>query len=640
MSENKETFGSIIRDEDQTDKKNSVKVYIPKENKETEDNLFKSLTELLNGGKEHVTVERLAFESNPDDYLTIYSGLYQRRMRLIPDDIKKRIAIQDSLVSAIIGARQSHISSHGRPQPDRFSSGFKLELKQGMADSLTTEEQEELQQIITEMEKRLLNCGKKTTYERGDLMTFSDFLSIQTRNALVFGKIATEIVYTRRVSGSEIIKEFHSFRPIDAGTIYPVPKIEREDKNLDAIRERGLKELARINDTTIDPELFRANKYSWVQVIGDRPRAAFTPEECLVKNFYPVSDVELHGFPVAPIDTIISDITMHLNITTHNKLYFQNGRAARGMMVVKSSNVNQKTVNNLERHFRASINNAANSWRTPIVTMDEESDVQWVSLDPGHRDMEFQFLSDSNARVILSGFHMSPDEIPGYGHLSRGTNQQTVSESNNEYKLTAARDVGIRPLLAKFQDFVIQGILPMMDKSFPLKGARIQNRRVSEFITFRFVGLESSSFDKETEQMIARMDLDLSMNEILEKTEKNPLPVELGGDFIFNPRYQAVLDKYVKVGVILEKVFKIPGASADPQYDYVRDEFYFKNKEMLTMQASQTPPGQTLPSAASEEAQDAQQVIAQLEQELKVNPPENTEKLQGLLTALSKSLKR
>ncbi len=639
--ENPLTFGEIMLPKPED--KRSVKFHTPSK-ADGDTTLFKSLTDLLNGGeKENSTVERLAFQANPNDYISVFSGLYQQRTRLIPDEIKKRISIQDSLVSAILAARQNQMSSFGRPQPDRFSSGFKIELKQGISDSLTEEETELLTKKISELEKRLMNCGKKTQYTRSELMTFSDFLAVQTRNALVFGKVATEIVYDRELKDGFVVKKFHSFRPIDAGTIYPVPKIDSKNPQLTTVRDQGLAELEKYNDTHIDPELFRANKYAWVQVIDNRPREAFTETECVVKNFYPVSDIELHGFPVAPIDTVISDITMHLNITTHNKLYFQNGRASRGIMVIKSSNVNQKTIAGIEKHFRASINNASNSWRTPVITMDEESEVEWLSLDPGHRDMEFQFLSDSNSRVILSAFQMSPDEIPGYGHLSRGTNQQTLSESNNEYKLTAARDVGIRPLISKFQDLVIQGILPFMDDAFPLEGQRLQTRKLSEFITFRFVGLESSSYDKETEQLNSRIDLDMSMNDILEKSEKENVPDQLGGNFIFNSRFQAVLDKYVKVGVILESVFGMPGAAQDPQYDYVRDEFWFRNREFMQAQAqaqmaAQQPQQIQDGQPEQESASDAREALRQLHSELKGKNSSDTSKLEELLSKLNKAL--
>jgi hypothetical protein len=51
--------------------------------------------------------------------------------------------------------------------------------------------------------------------------------------------------------------------------------------------------------------------------------------------------------------------------------------------------------------------------------------------------MEFQYLSDMNARVILSAFQMSPEELPGYGYLSAARTIRRCRESNNEYKLEA-----------------------------------------------------------------------------------------------------------------------------------------------------------------------------------------------------------
>jgi len=39
-----------------------------------------------------------------------------------------------------------------------------------------------------------------------------------------------------------------------------------------------------------------------------------------------------------------------------------------------------------------------------------------------------------------------------------------VHNSNNEYKLEAHRDVGIRPLVAQFEDFVNGCLFPLMDE--------------------------------------------------------------------------------------------------------------------------------------------------------------------------------
>jgi hypothetical protein len=81
-----------------------------------------------------------------------------------------------------------------------------------------------------------------------------------------------------------------------------------------------------------------------VQVIDNKPVQAFTSKECLVHNFYPVTHVELDGYPLTPLDTIISAVTTHINITTHNKLYFQTGRATRGMLVIQSDDMDEGVI--------------------------------------------------------------------------------------------------------------------------------------------------------------------------------------------------------------------------------------------------------------------------------------------------------
>ena len=68
---------------------------------------------------------------------------------------------------------------------------------------------------------------------------------------------------------------------------------------------------------------------------------------------------------------------------------------------------------------------------------------------------------------------------------------------------------------------------------------------------------------------------------VLEKVQKPLITKERGGDFPFNSQYQTIADKYVPVGVILEKFFGIEGASKDPAYQYIRDPFFFQWRQTL-----------------------------------------------------------
>jgi hypothetical protein len=317
--------------------------------------LTKSILNLLNGPSGSNSIERLAFETDPSQNNT-YAAVYHSKIKLIPDSVLKRIAIQDDLVAAIVNTRSAQIQSFGRPQPDRFSTGFKIIPDEGVLDKMTQEEREKTERRIDEAQKLLVTCGHTKGWSDRDRLTLPQYLGMSARNAVTVGRLATEIVWVEdSVSGK---KKFHSFRPIDAGTIY---RAAPQKEAAQAVREEALRLLEQLKNEKFEPERFEADEYAWIQVIDGKPMQAFTEDECVVHNFYPVSDVELDGYPVTPIDTAIAAVTTHINITTHNRMYFQSGRAARGMLVIKSDDVGEETVSRIKHQFQASINNVQNS---------------------------------------------------------------------------------------------------------------------------------------------------------------------------------------------------------------------------------------------------------------------------------------
>jgi hypothetical protein len=533
-------------------------------------------TEDIRRGKE---VSRLAFEEDPTAP-NHYQSLWKPKRYLLPDYVLKQIGMRDSLVAAILMSRCNHVAAFGRELHDRFSTGYRIEPRRGIMADANPEQKKMLQERIKAASKLMATCGSNAGVDARDHMSLSDFLYQQVRNGLLMGRFATEVIYTRDSDGG---RTFHSFRPVDAGTVYPAAP--GRTGPADQVREQALHLLEQLRGPDADKlkaEKFRNDEYAWVQVIDGRPRQAFTPEEMVVYNLYSVTDIEMRGFPITPIDTAYDAIMTHMNITQHNKLYFQSGRAARGMVVIKSSDVDQSLVSEIRRHFNASINSVSNSWRVPTFGIDPDDDIEWVPLDGGSgRDMEFQYLSDSNAREICAAFLISPEEIPGYQHLSRGTNNQALSESNNEYKLVAARDIGIRPLLNHFQDFLNKKILPLVD---PI---------VAQLCIIKLYGIDADTAEKEDTRISTAMAIDLTMDDILEKKEKTPLGATWGGTYPLNPGWQAVADKFIPVGKTIEHFFGVKGASQDPNLAYYRDPFWFQYQQLqlqvqqLQMQAQQ-----------------------------------------------------
>lgn len=381
--------------------------------------LSKSILNMLNGGARTKSIESLAFERDPTQ-IHEYAGIYRPKLRLTPDVLLKRIAIQDDLVAAILHARSNHIAQFGRIPEDRFSLGFKLNPKQSLTDNFTDEQMQEMQKRIDAMCQTLMTCGSIKKVKKQDRQSFAEYLYQMVRNGLMVGRSATEVIYT---IDEKAERKFHSFRARDAGTIFFAAG---DDGSAGQIRESAKGMLENMRHEKFDKEKRPPEEFAYIQVIEGTPRQAFTEEEMLVHNFYPVTDVEMGGYPVTPIDTMLAAVTTHINITSHNKAYFQNGRASRGMLVIKSADVNLQLVEAMKQQFNAAINGVQNSWKTPVFGCGPEDELSFVPIDQGGRDMEFQYLSDQNCRVVLSAYQMSPEELPGYSHLSRGTNNQAL----------------------------------------------------------------------------------------------------------------------------------------------------------------------------------------------------------------------
>lgn len=512
----------------------------------------------------------LAFTENPipsDNYL----GLFKSKRRLLPDDVLKTIRVQDHLVAAILRARSGQLSLFGNLCRDRFDVGVKIDIKPEFYKILTPEQFDKVTERIKRFEQILINCGHTEGLDQSDRTTFADWLSTQVRNGLTFGRFATEIVYDREANPDKDGKyPFNRFRARDVGTI--MRAVRKGEMVGDSIRSEGLRLLESLtgDKTNIDPDKLKEDHYSWIQIIDGLPRQAFADDEMLIYNLFESTDVEHNGYPVSPIDTVVSSVTTHIAIDTYERLYFQNGRASKGMLVIRSDEVDESTLNSIKAQFNAAINNVSNSFRTPIFGMGKEDDVEWMSMSgEGMRDGDFQFMYDQVARNILSAFSISPDELPGYAHLSRGTNSQTLSESNNEFKLTAARDTGLRPLILKFQTFVNQQLFPLID---PL---------LAKICEIEFVGLDAQSKEQESTRLQQDMPTFMTMDEVLHEVDKDAIGETVGGKVLFNERYQLIADKYLNVGDFITRFMGNPSASVDPILRYKRDPFFLQYMQLL-----------------------------------------------------------
>jgi hypothetical protein len=509
--------------------------------------------------KKSRSIPRLAFAEDPNKSDN-YAGIYKLKRGLVPDTLIKQIRVQNFLIACILRARGNAMSMIGHIRKDRFDVGIEVEVKTEFKQHIEPEQMEKIQDRIDKFQKKLLNCGYTDGLEDHEKMTLPTFFYLQAQNGLSFGRFSTEIVRHPETG------EFHRFRPTDAGTIY---RTVRKGEAADGVRKSSMKMLEQLTGEKTMVAQIESNKYPWVQVIDGTPKQAFTSDEMLVYNLYPSTDVEHNGYPVTPIDTVMNSITTHMSIEVYSKLYFQNGRAARGILVVKAEDIDQAAIEDMKQQFNASINNVTNSFRTPIFGVTPKDDVQWVSTQPQRKDGEFQFLFDQTTRNILSAFNMSPDELPGFTHLSRGTNQQSLSEANNEYKLIAARDTGIRPLLLQFEAFLNEKIFPIMDKE------------LSQLCDIKLAGFDALSQEQESVRLQTDSPIHYNYDEVMEKVDKDQVGAFASGKLPFNERYMQSAYVHNTVGEIDDLFRETMGASLDPLKKFKRDNFWFQWIQLL-----------------------------------------------------------
>jgi hypothetical protein len=579
--------------------------------------------------QEHL--KRLAFEEDPN-LPHRYGGIFFDKVALIPDRVLKRIAIVDDLVATIVTIRAQQVSSVGRPLSDKYSMGFRIEPDPIEFKKLEPTEKQDLLDRVKKATKLMMTCGSTKGLKPDEVMSLSKYMYLSARNAVVFGRWATEIENDIDLHTHKQV--FRCFRPVDSGTIYKaVPKAQGTSKIRQQALER-LKSLKGWNKEKLDPNKFENDQYAWIQVIEGTPVQAFTEDEMYVHQCFPTTDIELNGYPITPIDTAIAAITTHINITTTNKLYFQSGRSARGMVVIQSDDVDPNTLADLKLQFIANINDAGKSGRIPVLRVNQQDKVSWQGIESA-RDMEFQYLYDANCRVVLAAFQISPDEVPGYNQLSKGTSSQALTESNNEYKLEAARDVGIRPLFSHFQDFLNNRILPLIDE------------KVAKLCQLKLYGLDSLSPEKEDTQLQSEMQLSLTYDDIMRVKEKDLIGKEWGGEYPLNNAIQMIHDKFLTVGEQREHFLGIKDASKDPKWDYVRDAFYFQNLQVLQAQEQmedqkkiaqeQIQQQQQAPQTPPVQAGGAPQNGEQPQQQQGQGDPELESAIDQLISSLSKN---
>ena len=484
------------------------------------------------------------------------SGLFKPKINFLSPLVLQQVSRKNSIVASVIDLRGNQVAAACKKPIDRFDVGFKFTPKNA--------EIKPDPELIAKAEEFIINCGLKSDRPTEDRMTFDQWGYMVARDFQLYGHAAVEKV--RTLDGA-----LHSFLPLPGESIFYADK---------DVKTGDIQKLADAHKATYDDSMVQVanqnseksdDKIKYIQVLEGRAVEGFTEEELTFARYVLESDIALNGYCIGPLERAIGAIISHLQIENHQKQFFTHGTASKGVLVIRGD-VSPNTLKGLQQQWNNQLTGPTNAWRTPILAGIEGAD--WLSLTASNRDMEYAAWQDYVLRVMFSCFAVDPEEV-GFGYLSKGTEQRSMGESSNEWKITASRDRGLRPLLNRISAIINEEILPAYNEEF------------SQNYDFSFVGLDAETRSEELSRQQVETTIYTSLDEAREESEKKPL--DFGGKMIMNPLYLQYLQSNMTKGDFMEKCLGIEGASQRPDLQYIPDPMWFQwqqiQMQMMQQQA-------------------------------------------------------
>lgn len=461
---------------------------------------------------------------------------YKEKTGMVSAGVLRNMARKDSLIIAIQQTKLSQVHPFTKYQKDKYSPGWiidpvevadvsdedKLELADpGLDDETRAFKKHELdkkraklkQKQSKELEKVkafILNCGMPpeetdTTYRRWD---FTKFVSAIVQDRLTYYYAAIELVPTK--DGDKL----HHFYPVSAGTIKYVSVRSAEEYT-------KLMEPILMERTKMEKRFDPTKPFRYVQVVRGKIVAAFTEDELIYEAVHPTVDPEDNGYAMGELEMLVRIITAHLYAEAHNTNFFTQGIGTKGILHIKGDNISRGQLEAFKRQWFNQVVNTRNAFRPPIIGMAE--DVKWVELAQSNKDMEFDNWMNYLIKITCAVYQIDPSEI---NFDITKNNTSTLQEANNEERLKASKDKGLRPLLDYVENIINNHILTYWDKDLASK------------YKFKFVGFDAESRKSEQERLQKETTVWKTLNEA--RVEMGKQPIE-GGDIVLNATFTQYL---------------------------------------------------------------------------------------------------
>lgn len=394
-------------------------------------------------------------------------------------DTLRQVGERDTYVSPIILTRIDQVAAFARPQPNKYSVGFKIQPRYGDKKRLLTDSE---RQRCEEIQMTILNTGREYNLGRD---SFRQFIAKFIRDSLTYDQACFETVRTR---GGGV----YSFNAVPSDTIRTAtPK-----------QLRGT-----------PPKMTELrNDIRYVQIINSSITAEFTMDEMAFAVRNPRTHVKTYGYGFPEIETLMTTITSHLWAEEWNRRMFSQGSTIKGVLNVKG-NIPPVQFESFKRMWHSQVAGVQNAWKTPMLNSEE---IQWLPLQLSNTEMGYQMWMEYLCKITCALFRIDPAEINF--DLRGGVGQKPVFMSDNEAQQKSSKDRGLQPLMHFVEDTLNRHVVWKIDPRFELV----------------FVGLDAKTEEQAQQLRMQQVQNTHTLNEV---RAMDDLPPVQYGDNVMNATY-------------------------------------------------------------------------------------------------------
>lgn len=400
-------------------------------------------------------------------------------------------------VKNVISTRIEQITRFLKFSTDEQKEGFTIRRKRSLFNSkedmkeMTKAEQKRVERIVRFLE----DGGETDKWEMPD--SFVTFVRKIMQDSLSIDQLAFEITRTRG-------QELHQFKAIDGSMIRFLDTVDPNYAHqFDQYRYKGyLPKYCQVFDQQI---VFNKQLNTYVM---------YYPWELGFGIRNVGTDIWQNGYGRSELESLIEIITYILNGVQYNGNFFKNGSNPKGFIKMNGPNTNQTQLNDFKQKWRQMLTGTENSHKIPIFA---GLDLEWVDLQKGNRDMEFDNWTKFLIVLLCSVYRIDPSEL-GF-QFKEAAN--LFGQQGQRERLDHSRQKGLYPLLIFLQDIINKFLISELD----------------EEMEFAFTGIEVEDEEKQvkldSEKLSAGM---VSMQDMFRKYSGREF--DENKDIILNQVYQ------------------------------------------------------------------------------------------------------